>query len=461
MHRLPTTSARVIALLISAVQLFVGARLAVAADPAATVALTPGAETQIQEFVVSVSDLERAVAAYRDVLKWRVLHQGVSKPTVARAWGLPPKTKIDEVLLGNATSKYGYVRLVRIQGVPQQVIRPIGRWWDTGGMFNLNVLVKDVDAIEAGLTPLGWHPLSLPSDYLYPNNVKGRSQMMVGPESVVLSFQQRISPPLSGWPDFEGATHVEVGYQIVSDFDAWNTFWSKVVGLATREPRLRKSDKPVGENDYGLPHNLVGVDDSRQGGAYPRKGGEQLLGARQFVNAKGYDFSERAKPPNLGIMTLRLPFADIDPVLERLRGAGVALAAEPQIVDLPPYGVVKLAAFRSPGSGMWIEIFEQGALPLTKDAMTALLGRGAAGQWIGFGGGGGGTMRYERNGRAQVTWSSGKAEGTWAVKGNSICTAWTSLRDGREQCAVYYAVGGRTYQSFQLDGTPDGINTFD
>jgi hypothetical protein len=433
---------------------------AIAAD-ATPLRLEPGAETQIQEFVYSVPDIERALPAFRDVLKWKVLHQGPAKSTVPRAWGLPPKTRVDEVLLGNAGSKYGYVRLVRIHDVPQQVIRPGGRWWDTGGMFNINVLVRDLDATEAGLAALGWNAVALVDDYVYPGNVRGRSQMMLGPAGVVLSFQQRISPPLSGWPDFDGATHIEVGYQIVNDFDAWQKFWSETVGLSTRDPRVRRSDKPVGKNDYGLPHDLVGVENSRQGGANPRKGGEQLLGARQFLTAQGHDFAERAKPPNLGLMTLRLPFADIDPLLARVRAAGIALAAQPQIVDLPPYGTVKLAAFRSPGSGMWVEVFEQGATPLTAEAMRALLGRGARGTWTTLAGSNGGTMRYERNGRAQVTWTSGKADGTWAIKGNSLCTAWKSMRDGREQCAVYYAVDGRTYQSFQLDGTPDGFNTFE
>ena len=435
---------------------FVG--VAEAAD--ASLAIDPGAESQLQEFVVSVSDIERVLPAFRDVLQWKVLQTGVAGPTVARSWGLPGKTRVNEVLLGNAASRYGYVRLVQITDVTQQAIRPMGRWWDTGGMYNLNVLVKDLDAVEAGLTKQGWHAVGLMDAYEYPGNVRGKSQIMIGPEYVVLSFQQRMSPALTGWPEFTGATHVEVGYQIVNDFDKAQGFWKNIIGLTTREPRLRKSAKPVGKNDYGLPHNLIGVEDSRQGGAYPRKGGEQLIGLRQFVSATGYDFSERAKPPNLGIMTLRMPFADIDPILQRARAAGMPLAAEPQIVEIAPYGKVRLAALRAPGSGMWLEIFEPGVKPLAREAMQSLLGHGAGGRWVSFGGGAGGTISYARGGKAQVSWEKGSLKGTWALKGNSICTAWPTLRDGREQCAVYFQVDGGTYQSFQIDGTPDGFNTF-
>jgi hypothetical protein len=446
---------------LKSIGLIFGALVAAAAQSAEPVlSVDPGAESQIQEFVLSVSDIERVLPAFRDVLKWKVLHQGPASPTVARGWTLPAKTRVDEVLLGNEASRYGYVRLVKIHDVPQQIIRPAGRWWDTGGMYNLNVLVKDLDAVEAGLARHGFHSVALVDSYEYPGNVKGKSQIMIGPEYAVLSFQQRISPLLSGWPEFPGATHVEVGYQIVDDFDRWQAFWTGVMGLSAREPRMRKSDKPVGPNDYGLPHNVVGVEDSRQGGVYPRQGGEQLLGARQFLSAKGHDFSGRARPPNLGIMTIRMPFASIEPILERARAASLPLAAEPQIVDLAPYGKVRLAALRSPGSGLWVEVFEPAAKALDSKQMQALLAKGARGSWISFGGGNKGSMTYARGGKAQVSWGSGKASGSWAVKGNAICTAWPSMRDGREQCAVYYRVSGRTYQSFQLDGTPDGFNTF-
>lgn len=434
---------------------------AIAQDKPAPVAVDPGAESQIQEFVISVSDLEPMRKVFTDVLKWKVIYEGAAKPAEAKLWGLKPGVKAEEILLGNAASAYGHVRLVRFKDVEQQQIRPLGRWWDTGGMFNLNVLVKDAAATEAALAGMGWHALGLPDKYEYPGDVRGVSQIMVGPDDLVLSFQERASPPLKGWPEFAGATHIEVGYQLVADLDAWYPFFAKVLGLEPRAARLRSSGKPVGPNDYGLPHNLVGVDDSKQGGVFPRKGGEQLIGARQFTNAKGYDFSERAAPPNLGIMSMRLPFADIDPILERASAAGIAPAAGPHMLEMAPYGMVKAAAFRAPQSGLWVEVFETGAAPMTAAELAAFFRSGGKGQWSSFGGTAAGTMAYERDGTAEVTWATGRAEGTWAVKGNTLCTAWKTMRDGREQCAVYYRLGPKTFQSYQLDGTPDGFNTFD
>jgi hypothetical protein len=101
---------------------------------------------RIQEFVVSVSNIERTRAAFTDVLKWQVIEQGMADPSVSRLWGLDVDTPIKQVLVGNAESKYGYVRLVEIDRPDRQIIRPGGRWWDTGGMFNFNVLVRNLDA---------------------------------------------------------------------------------------------------------------------------------------------------------------------------------------------------------------------------------------------------------------------------------------------------------------------------
>jgi hypothetical protein len=424
--------------------------------------IEPGTGSHNQEFVLSVTDIDRILPVFTDVLKWEVKHRGAASPTIARLWGLKPNAKIDEVLVGNPASKYGFVRIVQIKEMPQQVIRPLARWWDTGGMFNINVLVRDLDAVNVGLTANGFQPMGLPSTYSRPNNVVGASLMMSGPAGLVLSFQQRVSPPLQGWPAFEGAGHIEVGYQIVKDPEKWFAFWNGVLGLDGRPPRDRIAEpgKKMGENDYGMPHDMEGMDDGKIGGVFPQKGGEQLIGVRSFSKAEAYDFSDRAKPPNLGIMAMRLPFADIEPVLARIRASGIKLEVEPQVTDMPPYGRVKAFAVRSPESGFWVDVFQQGVEPLNKAEMEKLLNQGAKGTWKGLGQTGG-AMKYNRDGSAMVSWSSGETNGKWRLDGNAICTSWEKLREGREQCAIYYKVGEKTYQSFQVSGAPDGFNTFE
>ncbi len=432
------------------------------ATAAGTIDIDPGEQSRIQEFVVIVSDLDLTLPAFTDVLQWHVKHEGSIDRSVLYSWGLPVDTGGREVLVGNRASNYGLVRLVELSDLEQKLIRPGARWWDIGGVLNINVLVKDSPAVTAGLRALGWYARALPEAYVYPGNVKGVSMIMIGPDDLMLSFQERQSPPLTGWPEFDGATHIEVGYEMARDPAAWTAFYRDVVGFKVRELSTRGGrEGPIGPNDFGLPHNATGLDMSTLGGAKPDDG-EQLIGVRSFTQATGYDFSDRAGPPNLGIASVRFPLTDVDALAERIEKAGIGFAAERQIVNLAPYGLVKLLAVRTPGGGnQWIEFFQPGAQPLDRTEFAKLLEGGLSGRWQAFGSTTSGISEWHADGSARVTFGRGEATGSWALKGNAICTSWTTLRDGRESCAVYYHLGGRRYQSFTITGQPEGFSTFD
>jgi hypothetical protein len=95
--------------------------------------------------------------------------------------------------------------------------------------------------------------------------------------------------------------------------------------------------------------------------------------------------------------------------------------------------------------------------------MRTLLADGARNRWRGFGGAPCDkyTSAFNKDGSAKVTWRTGEAVGTWTLKGNAICTSWTTLRDGREGCAAYYQVDDKTFQSYTVAGQPEGMNVFE
>lgn len=419
--------------------------------------LTQG--SHIQEFVISVSSLERTLPAFTEVMKWAVLDRGRADASVARLWGLDTDTPVEQALVGNAVSPYGFIRLVEIKTGPKELIRPGGRWWDTGGMFNFNVFVRDLEATQAALRAHGWSANSLVSTYERPT-ASGKTMMMMGPDDVVMSFQQRLSRPMTGWPEFAGASHIEVGYQIVTDITAWHDFYTRVLGFAPLGGvRTLTDDKPIGPNVYGLPHNVVGLTDGWQANVKFRDAHEQSLGARQFKAATGYDFTARANPPNLGIMTVRIPVADLMAVHGRIVAAKADMPGALQIVRLAPYGTVRALAVRSPGSGLWLELFQPGAEPMTETELKAFTARGRYATWTRFNNKLTGNVLWRPDGTAHVTWDQGTLdeEGTWAIKGNAVCTAWFRLRNNRELCVHHYRLDGETTQSFTVDGRTDGI----
>lgn len=418
--------------------------------------------SRIQEFVVSVSDLEATRLAFTDVFKWSVKQEGPIDPTVIRMWGLPFGTEGREVLVGNDQSQYGYVRLVEIDAPDQHLMRPGARWWDSGGMLNLNILVKDLDATEAGLRELGWMARSLKSTYQRGKSVRGQSQIMIGPDDLMVSFQERQSPPLKGWPPFEGAGHIEVGYQVVTNLEEWYAFYTDILGFEGIGLRDRPQDGPVGPNDYGIPHNTSDGLNFRQANVMFPRVTKQSLGARQWDTAEGYDFSDRVDVPNLGIMAVRMPVPDLDVVLNRMSDAGIELAKDVHILFLEPYGAVRAAMVRSPGgSGQLITLFEPGAAPMTETELKAFFDPGRYGEWVRFNRLLTGTIHYKAGGSAQVTWVDGLDEaGTWEIKGDGICTSWFNLRNFRELCVQHYMIGENRTQSFRIGAGPDGVTQF-
>lgn len=307
-------------------------------------------EAVVEEYVVVVSDIERTSLAIRQGFTWELAYSGEVSRDTMRFWGVEDSVHATEHLVGNRESQYGHVRLIQFKGVAQQRIRPGARWWDSGGVFNLNVLVRDLATTKATLEKFGWNARGPVSEYSRPGGVRGRSVLMVGPDDLVLSFQQRLAPPLQGWPPFEGATHVEVGYHIVTDLEEWHRFFADVLCFAPRDPLRWESSSPIGPNDFTLPHNSVGINDSILGGVYPTPGREQLIGARQFLNAEGFAFGHAANIPNIGIAVTRIRGLELGWLADRLAKAGISYSLSPAELALRPSNPARILAVEVPGS---------------------------------------------------------------------------------------------------------------
>ena len=77
----------------------------------------------------------------------------------------------------------------------------------------------------------------------------------------------------------------------------------------------------------------------------------------RFVGLEGVDQSPRASFANRGIVSIRIPVANLTAWTNRAHTAGITvhLAAAP--VRLPPYGNVRYAWVQSPNGGI-VEAFE-------------------------------------------------------------------------------------------------------
>ena len=315
----------------------------------------------VQEIVVSVSDLEATTRLYREVAGYELLWQGRAGADLGAAWQLPAgaggagaASGPRQALVGNPVAKFGYLRLVQFEGLPQVQVRSSARPFDTGGIFNVNVLVRDIDASFAALRAAGFQGYADPSRYeLFGRPYAGA--MLRGHDGVVLNLLSRLDRGYEDMPTFKAMSHVLNATQMVADFEASRGFFERQLGWHKRWEAAPKW-QPDGRNNMGLPESLVLSGAVRERAASfalckACEGGTIEIFA--FEGIRGHDYAERAQPPNLGLLMYLITVPDVDGYLREVAGRGVEPLAPARAVDLPPYGPVRTAVIRAPG-GAWL-----------------------------------------------------------------------------------------------------------
>jgi len=137
--------------------------------------------------------------------------------------------------------------------------------------------------------------------------------------------------------------------------EASKRFYMDVLGFKIyMEHNLTGSDR--GENLFGVPQNIYKEIERKICILNPI--GENF-GSVELVELNGIDgkdFSQSAKPPNLGILMLRFPVQNIDKLKRHLESKDVPIINFGTL-DIAPYGTCKTLAIQSP-DGAWLEFVE-------------------------------------------------------------------------------------------------------
>ncbi|MBT8443275.1 MAG: VOC family protein [Gammaproteobacteria bacterium] len=311
-----------------------------------------------RETLVSVDDIDRWVQTYAEVGGWQVRHEGVVSNEVLEYLKVQPGSRAREVIVGCEGADFGFVRLVRFDGGRRHpVIRSYGRPWETGGWFDLNARVEDMQARFEQLQDLGWGGVSDPIEYDFgPFTVK--EWLTCGPDGVQWAIIERVRPPLEPevrpgrmGPHFNST-------QIVDDIDDARRFYRDILGFT---PAVEVEDQPMMpaplQNVLGLPNETAAVQ--RWNIAMLRAPGEEG-GSVEIISLPGIsgrNFASLADPPNRGIISLRFPVDDVPALHRELNDADVPIVNAPRVLELPPYGNVTIMTASGP-CGARLDFFQ-------------------------------------------------------------------------------------------------------
>jgi len=306
------------------------------------------------ETVFIVSDINKSSDFFIRHAGWEIRSTEPVPNELKTLWQLPDKVKFKQVLLANIGEDRGYVRLIQIDGIEQQPIRANTQSWDVGGIFDVNVRVKNLQQKQQQLQQAGWRGNSAPVSFTF-GPFEVIEWITTGFDGITFAMIERLKPELEGWPNLTKMSRVFNSTQIVKDIDASLAFYRDILGFQVYLEHKGASDE-AGPNVLGLPYNLTTEIARSVYILHPQKQNEGSVELLQFHGAQGKNVSALASPPNLGIVTLRFPVDNLVNLRAHLVQHNVEIVSQSRM-RLPPYGDVELLAIRTPDN-TWLEFYQ-------------------------------------------------------------------------------------------------------
>lgn len=258
-----------------------------------------------------------------------------------------------EWLLAKPGLRYGQLRLFHF---PERVRAPRAgaSTWDTGGIFDLDMRVRDVHAWHERLTALDWGGVSDPVDWPF-GELQVREWLGRGPDDVILALMQRLAPALP--PEARpgpGLSEAFNSSQTVRDFDASIAFY-EALGFQTvvrqEQPLGGRGGEVIGLSPGDAPRTEVAL-----GIVHPEAVLEGSVELVALPGTPGRDLAGACSPGMRGLNLLRFPVQGLENLLLHLDASGITPQTRASW-NLSAWGEVQGAAVTTP-DGAWLELIE-------------------------------------------------------------------------------------------------------
>ena len=205
------------------------------------------------------------------------------------------------------------------------------------------------------LQKLGWSSATDPVQFTFgPFVVK--EWIVKNEDGIAFALIERIKPTLEGWPNLKEFSRVFNSTQVVQDIDKSLHFYQNILGFKTYL-KHKGASKVAGPNVLGLPHNIATQVERSVYILHPEGINEGSVELLQFHGATGRDVSDLARPPNIGIATLRFPVNNLEKLNTLLQKNNIKIESRTKM-RLLPYGLVDILAIKTPDN-TWLEFFQE------------------------------------------------------------------------------------------------------
>ncbi|MCB2106760.1 MAG: hypothetical protein KDE14_03615 [Rhodobacteraceae bacterium] len=319
---------------------------------------SPGFSPGLREYVLSVFDFERIVTPMVEVGLFTRRDLPDAPPGQWAAWNVPADcTRIEQVYIEPMGSKAGEggIRLVKFHGTKQRVMRSSQRSWDTGGLFDVDVMTPDVDSAYRKLQRYGWSANGEPVDYTEAN-LHVRQVVANGPDGFRLAMIQRYSPPATNLIAGATMSPIHGGVHMVRDYDVSRRYLLDTLGWSARLEFVIDNQAEPGADVLGLPLPMA-LTAVRRIGMFSGPGGGGGIELIHTVDMYGVDFAEHCVAPNVGLLCQRFPVANAEKYAAEIAARGGAIYAPPSRYEIAPIGEVTAFAVRTP-DGAILEFYQ-------------------------------------------------------------------------------------------------------
>lgn len=305
-----------------------------------------------QEVVLVTKDRQAWVSTMEEAGGWETLGEGDVSQSWMALWGVEGNAQY--TLIGNPGTKRGFIRLIEFD-TPADLIRPNDQTWDTGGLFDINLRVADMEAARSSLMKQGWSASSDPVSFTFGPFVVSE-WIPRGPDSVRFAIIERIQPTLEGWPHLKKLSRVFNSTMVIENMAEGRRFWEGLLGFKTYLEH-KGASKEEGPNVLGLPHNITTQVPREVVILHPDAKNEGSIELLTFEGATGRSFEARSGMPNRGLSRLRFPVSGLDALAKKASSMGYQVEARGQGLPLSGVGSVNVAVLVAPG-GARIELYE-------------------------------------------------------------------------------------------------------